>query len=58
MRVTGEGQKFGLEDVCAVSRVVGERFPPPLPVPHDDVEIVGSRGQPDNAAIEIGVVNI
>ena len=51
MRVTGEGQKFGLKDVGRVSGAVPERLPPPLPVPHYDVEVVRAGGQPGNVAI-------
>ena len=48
MRVAGEGQKLGLKDVGGVARVVAEHLPPPLPVPHDDVEVVRAGGQPEN----------
>ena len=47
MRVAGEGKKLGLKDVGGVARVVAEHLPPPLPVPHDDVEVVRAGGQPE-----------
>ena len=47
MRVAGEGKKLGLKDVGGVPRVVAEHLPPPLPVPHDDVEVVRPGGQPE-----------
>ena len=52
MRVTGEGQKFGLKDVGGVTGVVAERLPPPLPVPHDDIEVVRAGGQPGNKCVQ------
>ena len=55
MRVAGEGQKLGLKDVGGVARVVAEHLPPPLPVPHDDVEVVRAGGQPENAAIRVEI---
>ena len=55
MRVTGEGQKLGLKDVGRVSGVVADRLPPPLPVPHDDVEVVRAGRQPGNVTIDLSI---
>ena len=54
---TCEGQKLGLKHVLGVARLEGVGLPLLLPVPDEDLEIVGPGGQEVSAFVEVDGVD-